>query len=309
MKFSPERKVFLFGILLILLFDLFSAAKEVYAANLLQDIPPYFMIFVCFLITAAYFNFIKVKNISSHWELIQKNWKDVFWLNVSTFGSWFGFFYAIKFIEPAVATTITIAVGPLLTVSVGHYLRPGSQVFRSEMVSSIGIFLSIVLLGLITYFGKSGMGELNKFHSLVGLLAAFICGISMVGNTFFGKRLNEKGWSAAQVMTVRFFILLIISGSLCWVHTDGIDLFFSNAMSLVLIAILGLIIPLYCLQLGIERTEPIIVSLVLSIVPLFTFLIQFMDRRLTSSIYSLSTIVLVLAFILFGILGRYRKLT
>ena len=279
--------------------------KEVYAAHLLQNMEPSLLIFSCFLVTSFYFNAVQGKNVKPYVASLRKNSKDIFLLNLTTLGSWFSFFYAIKYIEPAVASTMTIAMGPLLTIILGTYLRPSSQVLKTEILASVGLFIAIIILGFITWSGKSSIGLVATKETVVGFIAAIVCGVCIVGNTFFGKRLNDQGWSAAKVMAARFFLLLIISGFMFFRINPNMELLNNHFFNFMIIAIFGTIIPLYCLQRGIEKTEPITVSLAIAIAPLFTFLIQLFDSRLSSSIYSFAVIIFVLFFISLGILSRY----
>ena len=297
------------GIGLILVFDVLSAIKEVYVASLLQHIEPPLLIFTCFIITFLFFNFIHIKGYSLYWESFKNNLKDVIWLNFTTLGSWFSFFYAIKCIEPAVASALIIALGPIVTIILGKYLRPGSSTLKSEFLASIGIFISILFLGFVTWSGKSGMGFIATWETCIGFVASIICGVCIVGNTFFGKRLNDQGWSATKVMAARFFLLLFVSGLLCLKTSPDLQLLNNYSLGFILIAVFGTIIPLYCLQKGIEKTEPITVALCVSIAPLFTFFIQSFDSRLSSSMYSFGAIIFVLFFIGLGILSRYGGVT
>ena len=297
------------GLALILIFDVLSAMKEVYAASLLQHIEPPLLIFSCFLTTFLYFNFIHIKDFTLYWESLRKELKNVTWFNFKTLGSWFTFFYAIKYIEPAVASALISALGPIVTIILGKYLRPGSPVLKSEFFASIGIFISILLLGIVTWSGKSGMGFIPNTGTCVGFVAAIICGVCIVGNTFFGKRLNDEGWPATKVMAARFFLLLFVSGLLCLKSSPDLQLLNNYSLGFILIAVFGTIIPLYCLQKGIEKTEPITVALALSIAPLFTFLMQSFDSRLSSSIYSFATIIFILFFIGLGIFSRYGAIS
>lgn len=67
---------------------------------------------------------------------------------------------------------------------------------------------------------------------------------------------------------------------------------------------MGLIVPLYSLQLGMERCDPLTIALLLATLPLFMYVIQVFDKRLTLSSYSLVGIILTVVFLLVSVVGR-----
>ena len=82
---------------------------------------------------------------------------------------------------------------------------------------------------------------------------------------------------------------------------------FSFFTQVILVAVAGLIVPLYVLQLGIKESEPITVALVLALAPSLTLVLEYFDHRLVISTTSILSIVAVLFFTFLGVIPKLRK--
>lgn len=295
------------GILLIVAFNALSAAKEVYVAHLLQAAHPIVVLSFTFSITALFFLALEVRSFDSYIQSLRRQSVNVLLLNITTMVSWMSFFMALKFMEPAVADAIGFALGPILTIMLWRVLRPDRPATRSEVIAAIGILIGVLLLLGSTWIGRSAVGHISLNNNLLGLACSLLCGLAVVGNTIFSKRLSDHGMTARRIMAQRF-LLLIVSGIALWpasVQLASITFEFIGIM--LLIALLGVIVPLYLLQLGIERCEPVTVSLLLSCLPAFSLLLQLFDPRLSVSYYSVAGIILCVGFTGIGVISRIER--
>lgn len=64
--------------------------------------------------------------------------------------------------------------------------------------------------------------------------------------------------------------------------------------------VVGVLVPMYLLQVGIQHTSTYIVMMTLCLIPVFTLFFQLFDQRLQ---WSNSTFIAVLALLLFAILS------
>lgn len=69
---------------------------------------------------------------------------------------------------------------------------------------------------------------------------------------------------------------------------------------------IGVALPLYLLQVGIKHTEPITASIVLTLSPLFAFVLQLPDRRLTPSALTLAGVLGIVVLVAVGMVARTR---
>lgn len=295
------------GIFLILIYSLLSGFQGVYLSSLFQNLDPIIILVSCFSLTSLFFLSFEAARFSSFISRFRGALKEILLVNLSTAGAWFGYFYGLKFFEPAIVCAISMSIVPILMVAFAHYLRPGVKANRIELLTSLGLFFSIIFLVIISYSGHSAIGGLSKRRFALGTIMSVAGGISAFLHTMFSKRLNDKGWSAQKVMSVRFFLLLILGISLFPAESLSI---FSQPITwlrILLITFIGVILPTYSLQLGIQKSDPFVVSMLLATLPLFYVLAQVFDRRLIFSPYSIVGILFVISLSILGVFSRHRR--
>jgi drug/metabolite transporter (DMT)-like permease len=230
---------------------------------------------------------------------------DVIWLNLFTAVAWASFFAALRFLEAAVAESFIVAVDPLATIFFARALRRESPVSGSELAASWAMLVAAAFLGVSVWYGQSSVGVLSASDATFGIVCVLICGVANGGITVVSKRLADQGMTASQVMASRFFLLLV--GCLVFVVAGAPDLtpLLDNLGGVLLITTFGMITPMFVLQKAIERTEPITIVLVGSIVPVVAFAFQQLDTRLQ---FSWPSFIGVAAIAVIVTWGAYRGL-
>ncbi len=295
------------GILLTLAFVLIGSAQEVYLGRLFQEEDPIIVMTVTFIITAIFFALVQSLRTEKIIQKTTENLRTVIGLNITTVISWIGFFLALKHIEPAVVSMITFAVSPILAVVFWRVLRPDQGILPLERYAAVGILAGLCILTVGTSLGRSAVGILPDGAGTRGLLWALSSAVGVVGNTVYAKRLSEKGFSSTSVMAIRFPLLIGV-GLFLWPGSQLIHLPFALFLvKMIFLATLTLIIPLFLFQLGIERCEPITITLVLSSMPVLTYGLQLFDSRLKPSAVTLVGIIVALVAASVGVVGRSRK--
>lgn len=303
---AKSRQRYLLGIGLVMTFVVMSSAKEVFVGNVVQHFNPFFLVASCFAIISAFFTVVQLRSDRTLYRSLSL--RDVVLLNITTTTSWVGFFYALKYMEPAVVSAINTAIGPAATLAASRMLRPSSKVLRIEVLCSLGILVTLSLLVWLTLHGESAVGGGYSLQRLVGVGASITGGLSIVGNTILSKRLSEKGTPTTLVMAVRFYLLVGCALAL-WLGTEQDHKVHPKELwTIAGVAILGIMIPLFALQKGIEKSEPITVSLLISIAPLFTLIGQAFDKRLAFSVPSFLGILITVGFVAFSIVARHRSM-
>jgi drug/metabolite transporter (DMT)-like permease len=212
----------------------------------------------------------------------------------------------MKNMEPAVANSIANALGPVITLLLARQMGRTDKPSRLEIFGAIGVLAGMLALVEVTWAGKSGLTGVGQDQVRLGLGMAIVCGVSMAANNLFSKRLNLKGWSAEQILAKRFYVLLLLAGALLPPHTLEWISSVPHVATVVFVSVLGIIVPLYAFQVGLQKLEPMIVSLLLATLPLVAFGVQVLDRRIAFSPYSLVGVVMVIGFSLLGIYSRFR---
>ena len=295
------------GVVLLLLFAALSALVDVYAGNRLQELSPISMAAISFTLSAAFFLGLDLarRGAPATFRPLSTHRHDVLAINVSTAVTWLSLLYALKVLEPAVVNVVGLAIGPVFTVLLGPLLRRGSRVLPAEVAVSVGICGFIAVLVWASVTGRSGVGAVGAGEAVVGILLTLLCGLAGTANVLYSKRLSEAGQSPQSVLALRFFLMLAITWAMVALSDD--PRLAESFVPGVVIAMIGVGLPLYVLQVGIKHSEPITASLITSLSPPFAFLLQLPDQRLRTSPASLVGIVGITALVAVGVLARGRS--
>lgn len=287
-------------------FLLLFASKDVYMGYFLQSFDPFLLAFLCFVIASAFYHaFYFARHKNGYFQKVRANFSNVFWLNITTTVSWLGGFYALRFIEASIVGSLNFSMSPLIVAAMAFFLKPRRTVYALEIVAGLGVLSAMIFLIWTSLHGLSSVGHIPHAHAVAGLSSALAAGIAIAGNTVFSKRLSDAGLSADFVLASRFH-LLILSAIFFWMM-EGMplgEINFFTALSVLGIAFLGVLIPLYILQKVIECLEPITVSFIIIIRPVGAYLLQYFDPRLSLSGYSLAGVAAVVFFLALGVLAR-----
>jgi len=229
---------------------------------------------------------------------------DVVAINVTTAVTWLSTLYALGFLEPAVVNVVGLALGPVFIILAGPVLRRGSSVMATEVATSLAVCVLLGVLVWASFTGKTGVGHVSTGRAAWGVALAVVCAIGSSANIIYMKRLSEAGHNPQSVLAIRFFLIVPIS----WAMTaaSGGPGLAAAFLPGVILAILGIGLPIYVLQIGIKNTEPITASLLLSVSPIFAFLMQFLDGRLRPSALSMAGILGIVALATAGTVARGR---
>jgi drug/metabolite transporter (DMT)-like permease len=284
-----------------------TAAIDVYAGDELQTRNPLALAAVAFtLVALAFVGWTVIhRGLAATMRPWRTNPHDVIVLNISTAASWIAVFYALKYLEPAVVNVTIVAISPLMTVLLGPVLRKGSSVLSSEVWVSLGIcgFLAALAWGSIS--GHTGVGKISLFHAVLGIVLMLISGLAATVNVIYSKRLSDANYSPQSILSVRFYLIVVISWSI--IATQGQPEVNAILLPAIVVALFGVGIPLYLLQLGVKSTEPITATLVCTLSPLFAFIIQLPVRRITPSLLSFTCIVGITFLVGLGTVERARQ--
>lgn len=303
---AAQRRSQTIGIVLVLVWVALAASKDVYVGYLVQGIDSILLLVGSTAITVGFFNATQLADRASYRSALRGNLVDVLWLNLFTAVAWASFFAALRFLEAAVADSFVIAVDPLATLFLARALRRESPVLPSELAASWAMLPAAAFLGVGVWYGHSSVGVLRAADAAFGIACVLVCGVANGGITVVSKRLADRKVTASQVMASRFFLLL--AGCLAYVVIggQGMAALVDHAGGVVLVAVLGVIVPMFVLQKAIERAEPMTVVLVGSIVPVVAFGFQQLDSRLTFSWLSFIGVTAIFAVVIGGTYRRIR---
>ncbi|WP_370969329.1 EamA family transporter [Amycolatopsis sp. cg9] len=293
------------GVLPLTGFAALTAALDVFAGNQLEQLRPATVAAVSFGLAAVVFlGFALLRDgAAATFRPVRELRGDVVMINVTTAVTWLSMLFALRYLEPAVVNVVGIALGPVLTLVLNPLLRRGAPTLRAEAWVAAGI---AVLIGLLVWGSFTGRGALERTpgETLAGVALVLLTGVGSVANVLYSKRLSDAALPPRRVLALRFFLILAVTWVL--VAFDGAPGVGAALVPSALIALFGVALPLYLLQVGIERTEPITASILLTLSPLFAYLMQLADHRLTPSGLTLGCVAGIVALVGAGTVARLR---
>jgi drug/metabolite transporter (DMT)-like permease len=255
------------GRILITIAVILMAGGKVAYGTWLGSIPSPVYVLFCFSLLTLIF-----------WPLFGRRagelaWKPILLLNFSTALCFLFFFYALKLIEPAVAGAVQFGIGPILSVVIA-FLMTGVRPDRTKTVVCLGLLAGCSLLAASAVTG-AGFAT-SKVNGWAGLLAILASGTGSVLITLASKNLSQRGWGSGAILAHRCYLILPMAVLLILVEggVESVEWSVGLTLSLLGIGLVGTIIPIVLLQMGIERSDPHTVIVMMAAMPIFTFLFE-----------------------------------
>ena len=228
---------------------------------------------------------------------LYKQWIPLTVISLATALAWNSYFFALTHIEPAVANTLFSGSGPFLVILASVAAGGRQQIFertRMELLCYAGLFVTMVAIVIVAVTGRSGLGATLALEAFFGSVAAIASGILIAASLLISRRLNEAGVSANAVMAVRFAIGMLVAATIIGVQEQPSGIALDWSTLLVSAAALCLIVlPSYALQIGVSRTAPLTVQVIVPLSPIMVFAAQLLDGR---THYAPATLICVIFY-------------
>lgn len=288
------------GPILVFIFSVSQAARDIFFSHIFELHSLFDVVLIVFSL-ATIFGWIvlllvkpeQISTLSRHWKLLTT-------ISLSTAVAWICYFYALTHIEAAIANTLFSGAGPFVVILASVIGAGKQEAFvrqGSEQLCYIGLFVTMVAIVVVAVSGRSGFGVTLPWQALFGSLAALASGTLITASLLLSRRLNESGVSANAVMAVRFIVGVLLAAIIIMMLEQPSAIAFDRATLVVLTAALCLIVlPSYALQIGVSRTAPLTVQVIVPLSPIFVFAAQFLDGRTQ---YAPATLICVIFYGIF----------
>lgn len=286
----------LLGPLLVLVFTLSQAFRDVYFGNAFQHLDFFALILLAFSLSTAIFAVVALIRAPGDFRKLQGQTGTILVANVTTAAAWTCFFFALTYLDPAIVNAIHSAMGPLTVVVLGAFgiaLAQPKAVGPIEYAGYAGIAASVAGLWWVVIAGYSGLPVTNFSASVTGLALLTVSGVSIAISLLYCKRLQDRGVGADTVTTVRYLALIFFAAAVVFWKGEIGRVDTAELGSLSLIATALIILPLYAYQLGIGRTAPLTAQVIRGLGPVFVFALEQLDGRLR---YSMPTLICLLVY-------------
>lgn len=292
------------GVVYGLLFCIISAAFDVYVSNIIQNINPAIFILYCFILSTLIFVFISgIKTgCRDYFVKAKLNFLSISQVNISVLLNWGGLILSLKYLEPAVVGIASVACGPVLTLVISRYIIKGaSSPTKIETYISWVVLIGVIIMLVNSYYGNSGVTSTTYYERFVGILCVALSAVGTVLYTFFSKKLSLNNWKSYEILGLRNVLMLIIV--LLYGFSSNLSFVLNSEMLYIvlIISIIGHIFPIFLIQSSIVNLDPIHVSLILLLLPVFTLLFQFTDNRIQVSYESIGAVIFIT--VLLALLG------
>ncbi len=289
-----------------------TAARDVAAGKLVQSFPP--MLFALAMGLLCFFAYGLLNlgrgNFKKLWQMVLKHRMNVVALSIASLVVWITSIFSVKFLEPAVASVVTLGVTPLTTSIFSRWLRPNAKSNMRDWVASLGIMLGVSFLAYHSLSARGGLGEQPYGLIVVGFGCAVVSGVLISLAMYFAKDLYDAGWKPAQVVFVRLWgLTFFLSIYVCSVMNPLEATYWTaeNSITILGLGIFCSFLPIYLSQSSLRILEPLVYSKILCLLPVFAFMFQFLDGRISYSEQTAIGIALILIFVFYGARGNVRK--
>lgn len=280
------NKISLIGIGFVLIYNIFSSIKEVVSGHIVQTISPFLLVVLTFGFAAIVFQIIALLKYRDEYSKPFQDYSTLIKVNISTVGAWIGFFYGVKYLEPAIVSTLIAGIGPAIATIYQSFSKPNRIKNPIVNYTAIGILICSILLVWFSLTGMTSLESMNYIDITKGVILTFISSVCVVITTFYTKKLSGIGCSPITIMAHRFYLLIPVSLVAFFITNKQEVNIIEEAPIILYIAIFGATIPLLCLQYGIKYCKPVMVVTLLAVAPLFTYLFELADPRLELSLIS-----------------------
>ncbi|MFC7306032.1 hypothetical protein ACFQVC_17620 [Streptomyces monticola] len=192
-------------------------------------------------------------------------------INAATAITFLGFYWSLSLIPAPLAAAVETGIGPLAMAFLGLREAKGARRRAAEFaVGLLTLALALAVAGRLVSAGE--VDSLPEFFG--GVAVAALAGVMAACIALLSFRFGQLKVSPVQVTAHRFHLTyllalgVLLSGPGREIgEIDGTRLAF-----IAVVALAGAALPLFILQIGMQRTSPLVVALLASAVPSLTYL-------------------------------------
>jgi len=291
----------------VLGYCLFSAFSRVFVSDVLQIQDPITFSFYIFTLGALVFTIANIHRYLMLFSKLKNNIMNLIYLNITTMGSWLFLAYPLKFIEPAIVSTITLGIGPILSLSLSNKFYRKSEKSSFDILIACGLFLVILFLIKLCLYTHE-RNNISLYSKIVSLLCCAIVGISIVFNGFQTRKLIDDDFSSLDILMLRFILLIVVSGTIACIYHPSMSIL-TEIMDkkIVFSSIIFVVLPLLLIQISMRHLKPITISMMMPLMPVLTYFFERYDQRLIVLNDTLYAVIVVFFLILLATYIRLCK--
>lgn len=306
-----KNKDFL-GISLAVFYNLFTCLSCIVVSEFEQNFSPIILIFYNFLFAFILFTLIAAPRFRQTFTLLRKNKKAVLQANIVTLLAWLPAFFCVKYIMPIVVIMIIFGLIPLLTLILPADRRGWQPTTKQDMFFAgltAALVVVVIIYNTLAIQDLSSMVKIKEY--IVAMLFILIGAIGNAAILTTSKNLNVLGFSTTQIMSVRFYALVIGASIAMSLSHLSLAVTHAELLRIGMIFIISVALPITFAQLSINLTSPLYISFVDTLQPILAFCIQslYWQKVLPTSLFILAAAITLSAVAYSYFKTRSLKLT
>lgn len=288
------------GPFLVFIFSASQAVRDIFFPHLFENHGFFDVVLIVFVSATACGWIVLLVLEPDQLSRLTRLWKPLVLISLATATAWSCYFFALTHIEPAVANTLFSGSGPFVVIVASFFADNKIRTYerrRLEQLCYAGLFATMIAIVVVAITGRSGLDATTPWDAFRGSLSAITSGTLIAISLLISRRLNEAGLTANAVMAMRFSLGVLVMAIIIGAQEQASDIALDWATLTVSGAALCLIVlPSYALQIGVSRTAPMTVQVIVSLSPLLVFTAQFLDGR---THYAPATLICVIFYGIF----------
>jgi len=295
------------GLIFILLWVISTSGAYVLTGEIVAHIDPILLCFGIFILASSFFLCLNGKNNKALFLRIPANIGNIVLVNIMTLGCWVFAIFPLKFIEPSIVGSISTSTLPIATIILGAFLYRSQNIYKSDYVVSTLLVTGILFLFFICITQRSSFHYVEPMKVFLGFVFCMTSATFLAATTIFTKKLSNKGFSPIDILSFRFLLTVIFTGIFSYKTLN--QLIEPNfLLSIFIVSISLIIIPQIFFQHAIKSLQPITIALVSPLMPVLTFFMQFLNKQLHPSFWSIISIGYLCIIVISSSIIRYKKM-
>lgn len=278
-----------------IVFAILIAISAIFIEDAVDRYPLWFSIFFHTLMTIMIFSVISIKKLKQTYVACKQNLLMVFFMMLFSLSIYVLCFLSTALIGGSPYNTFYFAVSGFL-----GYLFSKDTGNNIWIAGGLGVLIALFAGYRILYVG-------NSFDEFLGITLAILASFSGFAYAVYsGKFAQINSLSSAQIISVRFYMLLIVSFFLLPEDTKRL-ITIKSMCYMFLLAVTGMALPVYFLQKGIHAIGAELNAIVVAFVPFLTLVLAAIFHGSFDIKESLFVIILTLCLLLRPVTALYKR--
>ncbi|GAP48274.1 hypothetical protein [Streptomyces azureus] len=189
-------------------------------------------------------------------------------MNVVTAVTFLGFYVSLAWIPSALASGVEAAVGPLAVALLG-LAGYGRRATAKGWLASAALIVPGAAVAV-----SLGDGATSGNGLLLGLILVVVAGFGASALAVISAELGRRGVDPVRTTAHRFHLTYLAGGALLAVEGGPGPRWLAELPVMLITGLTAVTVPLFLLQFGIQRTDPMLAMVLLTTVPGLTYLAE-----------------------------------